>query len=93
METLNKKYTFVNSIVEGGSCNKFGYDQYVSNSDATSAYTVTIKVFVSQAGMPTKESQKIVSVPAGGKTYLGCSQLATERMVKVKYEVVGESKE
>lgn len=93
MTNLNDNYTFVNSIVEGNSCNKFGYDQYVSNSDTKSAYSVTVKVLVSPAGRPTEESQKVVSVPAGGKTYLGCSYLATEQIVRVKYEVIGESKE
>src|SRR5690348_17318995 len=82
---------FVNKIVSGGKCNTFGYDQYVQNTDATTAYTVTVKVVYYKPGEGSKESQKVVAVPAGGKTYVGCSA-GVEASVTYTYTVIGESK-
>ena len=57
MTNLNESSAFVNSIVDGGVCNKFGYDQYVSNSDTKSAYSVTVKG-VESKGSGNTEFQK-----------------------------------
>lgn len=60
---------FINSKVDGGKCNTFGYDKYVQNSDANAAYSVTVKVDSFKAGEGSKEFQKVIIVPAGSKTY------------------------
>jgi hypothetical protein len=83
---------FVNSIVSGEKCNTFGYDKYVQNSDATAAYKVTIKLVAFKAGVGSKESQKVVDVDAGGKTYLGCSIGAGPGPYDYTYSVIGEAK-
>lgn len=87
------KPAFVNSIVDGGKCNTFGYDKYVQNSDPGAAYTVTVKVEEYKAGSGSKEFQKVVSVPAGGKTYLGCSVSPATDGPSYTYTVIGESKQ
>lgn len=91
LDDLKRNIIFVNSIVEGDECNKFGYNQYVSNSDTGNAYNVTIKVVVYSPGIGTKISQRVVSVAAGGRTYLGCSRIGSETITEVTYSVEGES--
>jgi hypothetical protein len=90
-DDLSRSVIFVNSIVEGDACNNFGYNQYVSNSDTSNAYNVTIKVEVFTYGRGTQISQKVVNVAAGGRTYLGCSRIGSEQITEVTYSVVGES--
>ena len=84
---------FVNSITDGGKCNTFGYDKYVQNSDPNAAYNVTVKVEEYKAGSGSKEFQKVVSVPAGGKTYVGCSVSPATDGPSYTYTVIGESKQ
>jgi len=88
----NVHLNFANSIVDGDKCNTFGYDKYVQNSDVTAAYSVTVKVVSFKAGEGSKEFQKVVSVPAGGKTYVGCSVSPETGGPSYTYTVVGESK-
>lgn len=88
----NKTTDFVNTIVDG-ECNTFGYDKYVRNADAATAYTVTVKVVSFKAGDGTREFQKIVSVPAGGKTYVGCSVSAETGGPSYTYTVIGENRQ
>jgi len=88
-----KTLVFVNSIVDGNKCNTFGYEKYVQNSDGNAAYTVTVKVVSFKGGEGSKEFQKIVSVPAGGKTYVGCSESPETGGPSYTYSVIGESKQ
>lgn len=88
--SLNK-FGFVNKIVSGNPCNGLGADQYVQNTDAKSAYNVTIKIVFYKPGDGSSESQKVYPVPAGGKVYLGCSA-GHDAGVTYTYTVVGESK-
>jgi len=80
-----------NVIVGGKVCNQLGEEKYVQNNDTGAAYDVTVKVEFFQPGSGSSVSQKVVSVPAGGKTYLGCSA-GLNAGVTYTYTVIGESK-
>ncbi len=90
---LARHQKFINSIVDGGKCNTFGVDKYVQNSDASAAYTATVKVVAFTPGKGSEEFQKAVSVAAGGKTYLGCSISPATGGPTYTYTVIGESKQ
>ena len=88
-EFLNS-FDFVNKIVEGKQCNGLGAEKYVQNTDGGHNYNVTVKIIFFEPGVGNSESQKVVFVPAGGKTYLGCSA-GLKAGVTYTYSVVGES--
>lgn len=88
---ISKLPEFVNKIVNGNTCNGIGAEKYVQNFDGGAAYNVTVKIDFFDPGVGSSTSQKVVQVPAGGKTYLGCS-VGVKAGVTYTYSVVGESK-
>jgi len=85
--------SFKNSIVSGNKCNNFGFEQYIQNGDGSAAYSVTIRVDQSTPGVGSSQFQKVFQVPAGGRTYAGCSISAVATNPPTyTYTVIGESK-
>ena len=92
VEYYSSNFEFKNSIVSGVKCNTFGYEQYVQNSDASAAYDVTLRVDQTNPGAPSSQFQKVVSVPAGGKAYAGCTASPGQGGPTYAYNVIGEVK-
>ena len=83
----------VTAFIAGNSCNGFGHEQYVQNTDTRHGYAVTIKMTAYQPGVSSVSVEKTIQVAMGGKVFAGCSQSPDAGGPAYTFTIISEAKQ